>query len=64
MPIDAKIVDAAKNVVTVTFSNDEPDDIDMIFALGGSDGDDVHSLGYVGEWEVLAITNGKDRLLR
>lgn len=63
MPIDAKIVDAKKNVRTVTFHDDDPSDVELIKALGGKDGDDFDYLGEVDQWSVIRLKGGRDRMV-
>ncbi|WP_104822844.1 hypothetical protein [Rhizobium sp. NXC24] len=62
MPIEAKIVDGAKNVKTVTLP-DDPSDREMIDAIGGGPGVDIHHLSQSGDYEVLRLTGGVDKLV-
>ncbi|MBX5160402.1 hypothetical protein HJB89_25290 [Rhizobium sp. NZLR8] len=63
MPFDAKIVDPAKNVSTVTFPTDDPTDVELIAALGGGADVDIHPVGDVEPWAVLKLSGGTDRLI-
>ncbi|MBY5684841.1 hypothetical protein HFO32_22215 [Rhizobium leguminosarum] len=63
MTIDAKIVDAKKQVRTVSFHDDDPSDIELIKALGGKEGDDFEYLGEVDQWSVIRLKGGSDRMV-
>lgn len=63
MTIDAKIVDAAKKVKTVTFSNYNPSDPELIAAMGGGPNVDIHPVGDVDQWAVFKLNGGVDRLV-
>lgn len=63
MTIDVKIVDAARNVKTVTFPTADPSDAELIAAMGGGPDVDIHPVGDVEEWAVFKLSGGKDRLV-
>lgn len=63
MAIDVKIVDDKKTVRTISLQDDDPSDIELIKALGGTDGDDFEYLGEVDQWSVIRLKGGSDRMV-
>lgn len=63
MPINAKIVDVDNNVKTVIFQSHNPSDRELIAAMGGDDGVDIHPVGDYEPWAVFKLSGGADRLL-